>query len=145
MARYSKSGGSMRISRDTSMALGLLWLRVLAGLGIASHGYAKVFGGTVDRLAQNLSYFAGPLPLNYLAWAAALSELAGGVLMAIGLVTRGAALLIFLVMSVAAFVHHAGDSFAVKELALAYWTVAGAIMWIGPGPVSLDHFLKGGK
>ena len=42
-------------------------------------------------------------------------------------------------MTVAAFVAHAADPFKVKELALAYWTMAGTLMCTGGGSVSLDR------
>ena len=47
--------------------------------------------------------------------------------------------LVFAVMTVAAFVRHAGDALAVKELALAYWTVSGALILLGAGRFSLDR------
>jgi len=41
-------------------------------------------------------------------------------------------------MSVTAFIRHAFDPFSVKELAQAYWTMAGTAIFLGGGPFSLD-------
>ncbi len=117
--------------------LGLLWLRVLMGLGIAWHGYGKAFGGWMAKFAQGVAEMGLPLP-EVFAWAAALSELLGGLLIALGLGTRIAAGFVFLTMSVALFIRHAADPFHVKELAFLYWTMAAALLLTGPGRFSLD-------
>lgn len=120
--------------------LGLLWLRILMGLGIASHGYQKIFGGQVEQFAQGVAQMGFPVPILF-AWTAALSEFLGGTFIALGCGTRIAALFVFMVMSVAAFIHHAQDPFRVKELALAYWTMAGTLIFLGGGALSLDAIL----
>lgn len=119
------------------MAFGLLWLRVLMGSGIAHHGYGKVFGGHLEPLTQGVAALGFPAP-ELFAWAAALSEFAGGILIVLGLGTRIAAAFVFITMSVAAFLQHAADPFNVKELALAYWTMAGTLILTGGGAFSLD-------
>jgi len=51
-------------------------------------------------------------------------------------------------MSVAAFVAHAGDPLTKRELALAYWTISGALFLTGPGRLRLGLVSprpKGGK
>lgn len=122
---------------------GLLFLRVLAGLGMANHGHGKIFGGRMEGFADGIDTMGFPFPTLF-AWMAALSEFFGGVLVAIGLVTRGAAFLIFATMSVAVFIRHGPDPLRAKELALAYWTVSLALMLMGAGPYSLDRFLRRG-
>jgi len=119
-----------------SQGLGLLWLRILMGFGIAWHGYGKIFGGRMDQFAQGVAELGFPMP-EIFAWAAAASEFLGGIFIGLGLYPRLAALLVFLTMSVAAFLRHAADPFKVKELALAYWTMAGALVLMGGGPFSL--------
>src|SRR3990167_103109 len=119
--------------RDVLNKLGLLWLRILTGCGIAWHGYQKIVGGSMDRFSAGVAGMGFPFP-DVFAWLAALSEFAGGIFIALGFATRLAALAVFLTMSVAAFIRHADDPFSVKELALAYWTMAGAIMLTGAGP-----------
>lgn len=129
--------------RSTDESVGLLWLRVFMGAGIASHGYAIVFGGHLDQFTVGVAKLGFPTPMVF-AWAAALSEFAGGLCAIVGFQTRIAALFIFITMSVAAFMQHAADPFEVKELALAYWTMAGTLMLTGSGSLSIDG-LKGGR
>lgn len=123
-------------------SVGLLWLRVLMGSGIAYHGYQKIFGGYIPKFAEGVAQMGFPMPVVF-AWAAALSEFLGGILIAVGLVTRLSALAVFLTMSVAVFIHHAQDPLGVKELALAYWTMAGALIFTGGGGVALDRLFRG--
>lgn len=124
---------------DTLRNFGLLWLRVLGGAGIAYHGYGKVFGGMMGKFVQGVAKMGFPAP-EVFAWAAALSEFAGGIFIVLGLATRPAAFFVFATMSVAAFVVHKADPFQVKELALAYWTLAGTLIFTGPGSISFDRF-----
>lgn len=130
------------MNKDKWLDLGLLWLRVLVGLGIAYHGYGKVIGGQVNGLAAGLAQEGLPMP-QVLAWAAALSEFAGGLCVASGLLTRAGAFFIFCTMSVALFVHHAKDPWRVKELAFLYWSASSALVLTGAGRFSLDKRLFG--
>jgi putative oxidoreductase len=121
----------------TNKDLGLLWLRVLMGLAMASHGYAKVFGGQVKFLIEGLPNMGFPMPVVF-AWLAALSEFVGGLFIAIGLFTRVSSLFVFVTMCVAFFIAHAHDPFQVKELAYLYGAVAGAFIFTGAGRYSID-------
>jgi len=119
-----------------ALNVGLLWLRVLCGAGIAYHGYGKVFGGHIEMMIPGVEKMGFPAPVLF-AWAAALSEFVGGVLLVLGLFTRFAAFFVFATMTVAAFVVHAADAFQVKELALAYWAMSGALFLTGGGCFSV--------
>jgi len=122
---------------ESLKSLGLLWLRVLMGAGIATHGYGKIFGGGMEQFTGFIGSMGLPQP-EIMAWAAALSEFGGGILIILGLATRFAALFIFATMGTAIFVAHAADPFAKKELALAYWTMAGTLILTGAGRWSID-------
>jgi putative oxidoreductase len=132
----------MAIGAHTQSSLGLLWLRIMMGLGMAYHGYGKVFGGHMEGFAEGVANMGFPAPMLF-AWLAALSEFAGGLLVAVGLGTRYAACMIFGTMFVAAFVRHAADPLQVKELALAYWAMAGALICTGGGKFALERKLWG--
>ena len=131
----------MKESNTRWQDLGLLFLRVMMGAGIAYHGYGKVFGGHIGMLAEGVAKMGFPFP-EVMAWAAALSEFAGGICIALGLFTRPAALSVFITMSVAAFVAHSADPLKVKELALAYWTISGALVFLGAGSFSVGNLVK---
>lgn len=131
----------MNLWREKSLDFGVLLLRVLMGLGISLfHGYGKVFGGRIEQFTEGVARMGFPMP-DLFAWAAALSEFVGGILIALGLGTRIAAFFVFSTMSVAAFIRHAPDPFDVKERAFLYGTIAMATVLIGPGRFSLDYLI----
>ena len=131
----------MKESNASWQDLGLLFLRVMMGAGIAYHGYGKVFGGHITMLTEGVTKMGLPFP-EVMAWAAALSEFAGGILIVLGLFTRPAALSVFVTMTVAAFVAHKADPLQVKEIALAYWTISGALIFLGAGSFSVASLIK---
>src|SRR5690606_38990074 len=103
---------------DTRTALGLLVLRMwFGGVLAVSHGWPKI--AALDGMATKLGSLGFPLPLLFAA-AAMASELVGGALIAVGLLTRPAAAGVLFTMLVAAFVMHANDPFMKKEFALCY-------------------------
>ena len=116
--------------------VGLLVLRVFAGVSLAlAHGLGKL--PPSDRFLRGVAEMGFPAPTLF-GWAAALSEFAGGLLLAAGLLTRPAAVLIAITMGVAAFVRQAGDPFGERELALLYGAVALLFACAGAGRLSLD-------
>jgi putative oxidoreductase len=113
----------MKFLLKGSPNIGLLVLRVLMGLGIASHGYQKLFTpGILDKFTAGVERLGFPAP-GFFAWLAALSEFAGGIFIALGLGTRLSALFVFFTMCVAFFRAHAADPFNLKEPAcfMARW------------------------
>lgn len=118
----------------------LAFLRVLAGLTMAfSHGLGKV--PPPEMLVQGVAGIGFPMP-EFFAWAAALSEFAGGILLALGLFTRPAAAFLSFTMFIAAMVVHAADPFAKKEMGLLYFAIALVFAIRGSGRWSVDHFIK---
>jgi putative oxidoreductase len=122
-------------------SVGLLWLRIIIGGGLAYHGFGKVFGGHMEMLIPGVAKLGFPYP-HVFAWAAALSEFLGGILIVIGLFTRPAAFFVFVTMGVAFFMAHAKDPFQVKELAMVYGAVALALVLVGAGKLSVDGAFK---
>jgi len=140
-----------------------LFVLRLAGLYLAlGHGLGKVVAlasgdtGFVDAVTK----LGFPLPVVF-AWAAALAEFAGGLLLALGLLTRIAAFFVAFNMAVAAFLQHhvlsqwlAAVGLATvpaetlkgwgrPELAVIYLLVALTLMVSGGGGWSLDARLRG--
>jgi putative oxidoreductase len=123
----------------------ILVLRVTLGLTMAAHGYNKFFSG--GRIPGTARWFdgIGMKPGLFHARAAATTEVAAGLGLAIGLLTPVPAAGFVALMLVAAWtVHRKNGFFIVKEgweynLVLA---VAGvAIAGTGAGKLSLDYAL----
>ena len=131
--------------RSVAADVGLTILRLGIGLMMAfGHGLAKVppAAGFVEAVA-GLGF---PLPAVF-AWAAGLSELVGGLLIAAGLFTRPASLFLAVTMAVAAFMRHGGDPLfsregPSKEMAVLYLVAAAAFMLAGSGRFGIDALLR---
>ena len=122
---------------------GLLLLRLAVGLTLAfNHGLPKLL--SLEKFVRNVTKHGFPVP-ELLAPLAMLSELAGGLLIALGLLTRAASLFVLATMLGAALVVHRADPFSKKELALAYALVAVVLLVAGPGRLSLDARLSKGR
>ena len=127
------------------MEVGLLLIHVLVGALVAGHGAQKLFrafgGPGIEGFGGFLTSL-GLRPAHPLALAAGASEFAGGVLLALGLATPLAALLIVSVMVVAARTAHAGKGLWVSqggwELPLINGAVAVGLAFNGAGAWSLD-------
>lgn len=131
---------SSPLDNDTYGSLGLLVGRAMFGLIMAfAHGMGKV--PPPQGLIDGVTAMGLPLP-GLMAWAAGLAEFAGGLLIAVGLFTRPAALLWIVTMLVAAFIAHGADPFQKKELALLYLSFAVVVLALGGGKFSLDNLLK---
>lgn len=119
--------------------IALMISRVTTGLTMAfAHGLAKV--PPADGFIGGVSEMGFPLP-GLFAWVAGLSEFLGGILLALGFLTRPAALAIGFTMVVAAFIAHAGDPFSKMEMALLYLTLCVLFLGLGGGRFSVDGWL----
>jgi putative oxidoreductase len=119
------------------IGLAMLVLRTVTGAAFICHGWPKV---------QNTAAFASHMHLSpFWAATAAYTEVVGGALLILGLLTPLAAGLIGIEMLVALFKVHIphGDPFvnprgASYESALLYLCLMVAFMLAGPGAYSLD-------
>jgi putative oxidoreductase len=120
--------------------LGLLILRVFSGLALAlAHGWGKVpptegFVGMVARIGF-------PVP-ELFAWLATFAEFGGGLLIAVGLLTRPASLLVVAHFVFVVLVAHAGDAFGDRELPLFFLVTALLFLLSGAGRYSTDAALR---
>jgi len=131
-----------------SMEIALLGLRLVVGLTFVAHAVPKLssaFGGggiqgTADAFDQ-----IGLRPSRFHAWLAALSELGGGLLIALGLVTPVAAAALIAVMTAAVLTVHLRNGFFATnngyEYNLVLAVAAFALAGTGPGEWSLDNAL----
>ena len=131
------------------MDFGLLILRLAVGATTAAHGTQKLLPPT--RAGTGLDATAGFVdrlgfrPARAHAWLLALSELAGGVALAAGLVTPIAAAAVIGVMTAAIAAVHLPKGFFAQaggiELPLLIGLGALAIAFTGSGNWSVDHAL----
>lgn len=124
-------------------------VRIATGLILVPHGAQKLFGwfggggltGTAQFFEQNLGLYPGLL----FAGLAGATEFVGGLLLALGLLTRLSAAAVVSVMAYAAFVVHWGNGFfwtaGGYEFPLLWGLVALALVIRGGGPLSLDRIL----
>lgn len=125
----------------------LAWLayplvRFTAGAMLVPHGFAKLFQGGLAGTAAGMAK-TGLEPAYALAVYIALLEFVGGILLALGLMTRLVAVLVFAFMMVAVFQVHMPNGFMWTDKGFEYplfWgMVALAIAFRGGGPLSVDH------
>ena len=132
--------------RFNLISVGLLLLRLFVGFGLAAHGFTKFFGEHgIAGFAGFLKSLGVPSP-ETMAYVSAGTELVGGVLVAIGLLTRLAAVPLAFNMFVAAFTAHRASYFITNtppgmEYALNLGVVFLALVFTGPGRYSLDQRL----
>jgi putative oxidoreductase len=129
-----------------SASLGLLVLRVAAGASLAmNHGWVKFHDPDFKSKFFGMVGGMGLPASNALAWAAIGAELVGGILLALGFLTRISALMILGVMGVAIWKIHlpSHQGFAGMELPVLYGSIAVAFLLGGAGRISLDGMLFG--
>ncbi|MDX8505751.1 DoxX family protein [Mesorhizobium captivum] len=109
-------------------------LRIMTALQFVEHGTQKLFNFPVGEHAGSLS----GLPL-----AAGILEFAGGILLALGLLTRPVAFLLCGEMAIAYFMAHAPrDFFPVNnggDSAISFCFIFLYLIFAGPGAFALDN------
>ncbi|MFF8726604.1 DoxX family protein [Streptomyces sp. NPDC015171] len=136
----------------TAADCGLLLIRLTFGLFMAGHGAQKLFGifGGDGLAATGKGFEAlGYSPGKLFATICGLSELLGGLGLAVGLLTPlAAAALIGVLINAMATVtgaHGLWDTDGGVEYSVAITVVALAVAAIGPGRLALDRFFPWGK
>jgi putative oxidoreductase len=130
------------------MSIGLLLARIVIGLLMAAHGAQKLFGWFggygINKTGDAFAHL-GFRPGKAFAAAAALAELAGGLLVALGFLGPIGPALIASVMIVAMItVHWTHGLFATNngiEVTLLYLAAALALAFTGYGSYSFDTVL----
>ena len=124
------------------MSIGILILRLVVGLTLASHGAQKLLGLTQTGAAfEQLGFVPG----RRAALFAGLAETGAGLLLALGLATPLAAAVALSVMVVAGVSAHASKGFFAHNGGYEYTLILGiaalSIAFTGPGPLSVDAVL----
>jgi putative oxidoreductase len=143
----------LRRLTSTSSLWATVPLRLALGIAFIGHGAQKILGsfngpGWAKWISMPAQYAPLPFmrPASLWLGAAAISELLGGILVLLGLLTRVGALLIICVMITAivvlwpAFFPPAG-----MELAVAMLGMALALLITGGGQASVDLKIGGGR
>ncbi|MEA3218681.1 MAG: putative oxidoreductase [Acidimicrobiia bacterium] len=125
--------------------LGMLILRVIVGLTLSAHGYAKLTKGA--RLEGLAGWFdsMGMRPGKVHAPLAAYTELLSGIGLALGVLTPFPALAMVAVMTVAGWTVHRKHFYILDEgfeYVMVIATVAVAVATVGPGKWSIDGALN---
>ena len=137
MLKFVISGEDIK---SKGLNLGLTILRVFAGLSMAfGHGLGKLPAS--DRFIEGVGNLGFPFPV-FFAWSAGISEFFGGLLLAMGLLTRPSAFFLTVTMAVAAFLRHADDPFSGKEKALLYMVSFILFLIVGSGKYGIDYLLR---
>lgn len=124
---------------EKSASIGLLIFRLFVGLAIAfGHGIGKLppneqFVGMVNSM--------GLPAAGLLAWLSGLTEFGAGILIALGLETRTAAIFLSINMAVAALIFHSADSFQIKELSFMFLFSFLLLCFTGGGKYALDRLI----
>ncbi|MEO1742793.1 MAG: DoxX family protein [Cyanobacteria bacterium J06629_9] len=118
-----------------------LLVRLLAGGLMIHNGLDKL--ADVSGFAEGVvSYIGLPFPV-FFTYCAAYTEVAGAVLLMLGLLTRPSALALLITMVVAIFFHIKGNGFKIAplETAMLYAVLYGFFLVNGPGRWSLDEVI----
>lgn len=122
---------------------GVLLLRIGVGALLAFHGYPILTGGGSVWADVGEGAAIATLPAGFFEYAGLASgiiQFLGGILLIIGLFTRGAALFLTVVVGFALANHIAAGSYQLSFLAHLQMTLALlGLVFIGPGRLSLDR------
>lgn len=122
-----------------------LMLRVLVGIIMAAHGWQKLMMGPGAFGESMLGGLGVPLPV-FMGYVVTFVELVGGILLILGLLSRGAGLLLTINLAVAVLLVKVNVGLIAAEgvgaeLDLALIAGFVTILLVGPGKVSLDYLL----
>jgi len=119
-------------------------IRIIVGILMLLHGKMVFDTQVMSGMAESLSKDMGmPMPL-LMAYLAKGSEFFGGLLFALGLLTRFVSIPLIITMAVAVFGAHHGEITGEAEHAFLFLLVFAAYFFIGSGKLSTDYLIRRG-
>lgn len=123
---------------DRSISFSLLLLRLSLGGLMIPHGFKKL----VNFAAKSSGFtdpfhIGGPASMSLTIFA----EFFCAILIVLGLMTRLACIPLIIAMAVAVFISHDGQVFGEGELAALYLAGYIALLFAGPGKISMDRLI----
>ena len=140
----------LRRLTSTSATWAPVPLRLAMGIAFVGHGAQKILGSFNGPGWAKWTSLSQAVPFSFMRptslWlgAAAISELAGGIMILLGLLTRAGAFLLMCVM-VTAIATMWPRFFAPEgmELAITFLAIALALLIMGGGQASVDRMISG--
>lgn len=130
--------------RSVSIDLGLLLIRLATGILLCTvfEKFLPRDGrwGPQDWFINDVAKMGFPAPV-FFAWCAVLAEFVGGILLALGLLSRPAAIANAITTFVAAFVFHKGDVSGSGLLGTVFFASTMGLTLTGPGRISIDYLI----
>ncbi len=128
---------------DRLQPLALLVMRLALGAVMVAHGYQNLF----LHLHEHVRFVASLGIPAWLGYVSSFAEFAGGLLVLVGLFTRAAAFALCIDLIVAIWKvnwHNGLTGDHGYEFPLALATLAFALIFLGGGPIAMDHVFHGG-
>jgi putative oxidoreductase len=128
---------------DRLQPLALLVMRLALGAVMVAHGYQNLF----RHLHEHVRFVASVGIPAWLGYVSYFAEFAGGLLVLVGLFTRAAAFALCIDLIVAIWKvnwHNGLTGDHGYEFPLALATLAFALIFLGGGPIAMDHVFHGG-
>ena len=125
---------------QNNISIALLILRVVIGVMMLTHGLGKL----TMLFGNDPIQFADPMGVGLTASLAlaVFAEVFCSLFLILGVATRFSAISLSITMFIAAFIVHANDDFAVKEMALLYLLIYVVLAIVGAGKYSIDNWLS---
>ena len=128
------------MSNGTNRSWGLAVLRVVVGIVFLMHGWQKLFVMHISGVTGFFGHAGIPLP-HLAAIVVSLVEFLGGAALVLGVLTRAAAVLLAIDMTVAVLKVHLKNGFFLPtgfEFAFSMWAASICLALTGGGAASVD-------
>jgi len=131
---------------ENQLQYALLIMRVSIGILTMFHGMPKLMGGISGWRELGVT-FMYPMGIRFLpifwGFMGAITEFLGGILLALGLVSRIASIFLIVMMIIATIWHiKKGDSFNYYSFPLSLIFVYLFFVIVGSGKISIDNYLS---